>query len=155
MKKELIFDMDGTIADLYSVNNLLEKFEAEDDSPYREAKPMYDMDILALILDIFKSMGYCIVIVSWTAMGATKEYETKIEKAKLDWLKRYNFPYDKVHIIKYGTPKQNFITSDFSILVDDDDKVRSSFIESTIGRDKAVIDAKKNIIEQLVNLLVE
>ena len=50
MDKMIIFDMDGTIADLYSVNNWLDKLRAFDVTPYKNAKPLYDMEILKLVL---------------------------------------------------------------------------------------------------------
>lgn len=154
MSKALIFDMDGTIADLYNVENWLEKLRAEDASPYRDAKPMYDMDTLGVILDIFRGLGYRIMVVSWGSMNATREYNREVKRAKLDWLNYHGFPYDEVHVIKYGTPKQNFIKDDVSILIDDNDEVRASFLKSTRGQERQAIDAKRNIIEQLVNMLV-
>ena len=152
--KALIFDMDGTIADLYNVEGWLEKLRAEDASPYRDAKPMYDMDTLGVILDIFRGLGYRIMVVSWGSMNATREYNREVKRAKLDWLNHHGFPYDEVHVIKYGTPKQNFIKDDLSILIDDNDEVRASFLKSTRGQERQAIDAKRNIIEQLVNMLV-
>ena len=152
--KALIFDMDGTIADLYNVEGWLEKLRAEDTSPYRDAKPMYDMDTLRVILDIFRGLGYRIMVVSWGSMNATREYNREVKRAKLDWLNHHGFPYDEVHVIKYGTPKQNFIKDDISILIDDNDEVRASFLKSTRGQERQAIDAKRNIIEQLVNMLV-
>lgn len=154
MSKALIFDMDGTIADLYNVENWLEKLRAEDASPYRDAKPMYDMDTLNVILDIFHGMGYRIVVVSWGAMDATREYNKAVKRAKLDWLNSHGFPYDEVHVVKYGTPKQNFIKDNLSILIDDNDEVRASFLKSTRGQERQVIDAKQNIVRELVNMLV-
>ena len=44
MSKMVWFDMDGTIADFYSVDNWLEKIINEDTSPYAEAKPLFDSD---------------------------------------------------------------------------------------------------------------
>lgn len=152
--KALIFDMDGTIADLYNVEGWLEKLRAEDASPYRDAKPMYNMDTLGVILDIFRGLGYRIMVVSWGSMNATREYNREVKRAKLDWLNHHGFPYDEVHVIKYGTPKQNFIKDDISILIDDNDEVRASFLKSTRGQERQAIDAKRNIIEQLVNMLV-
>lgn len=153
MSKALIFDMDGTIADLYSVENWHEKLRAEDVSPYRDASPLYDMNTLSVILNIFRDLGYRIMVVSWGSKNATKEYSQKVRRAKLDWLNQYNFPYDEIHVVKYGTPKQNFIKDDLSILIDDNDKVLASFLKSTKGQEKQVINAKRNIIEQLINLL--
>ena len=44
----IYFDMDGTIADLYNVENWLPKLRAEDASPYIEAEIMVDASELQL-----------------------------------------------------------------------------------------------------------
>ena len=58
MNKTIVFDMDGTIADLYGVEGWLDMLRAEDATPYRQAKPIYDMDMLNDLIDILKNMGY-------------------------------------------------------------------------------------------------
>lgn len=47
---KIIWDMDGTIADLYNVPNWLQKVRTYDVTPYAEAAPMWDMVRLALSL---------------------------------------------------------------------------------------------------------
>lgn len=59
----LIFDMDGTIAALYNVENWLPKLRAEDASPYAEAAPMWDMNALCMRLKDLNAWE--VVIVSW------------------------------------------------------------------------------------------
>lgn len=151
--KELIFDMDGTIADLYSVEGWLEKLRAENVEPYAEARPLYDMDSLAVLLNIFRDIGYKIVVVSWGAKEATRNYNAETRKTKIKWLQDYGFPYDAVHVVKYGTPKSNFITSDVSILIDDNKEVRDSFLNSKRGKKRLAIDATRNILTELADLL--
>lgn len=153
--KMLIFDMDGTIADLYNVEDWLPKLRAEDESPYLDAKPMYNMKVLKSLLNVFKGLGYSIVIVSWGAKESSREYGRKVKKAKVDWLKKYDFPYDKVHVVKYGTPKQYFADADLSILIDDSEEVRRSFMKGTRKGNRQVIDANQNIIDKLIKMLVE
>ena len=41
-----------------------------------------------------------------------------------------------------------------AILIDDNDDVRASFLKSTRGQERQAIDAKRNVIEQLINMLV-
>ena len=72
--KVLVFDMDGTIANLYGVENWLADLRAENPRPYRVAEPMYDMDVLASILGILRLNGWKIVVTSWLSMGSTKAY---------------------------------------------------------------------------------
>ena len=149
MNKTLVFDMDGTLANLYGVENWLEDLRAEKVRPYEVAEPMYDMDVLNVILNIFKDMGWKIVVTTWLAKGASKDYDNLVREAKIAWLEKFGFPYDEIHLVKYGTTKANCTRKKggFQVLVDDNDKIRNGW---TLGD---TIDAKKNILEELVNLL--
>lgn len=149
MSNTLVFDMDGTIADLYGVHNWLEDLRAENPRPYRLAKPLYDMDSLNEILDVFKSMGWRIVVTTWLAKDSTKEYDNLVREAKLAWLEKYNFPYDEIHLVKYGTTKANCTRrlGGFQVLIDDNDNIRRGW---SLGD---TINAKENIINQLIDLL--
>lgn len=154
LTRELIFDMDGTIADLYGVPDWLPKLRAEDATPYRDARPLYDMDSLNSIIWIFKKMGYHISVVSWGAMGASAEYDRLVKREKIKWLRKYEFPYDEIYVVPYGTPKSDFIANEFSVLLDDSLEVRNDFVHSSSGYQKIAIDATENIISQLVKMLV-
>lgn len=130
MPKIINFDMDGTIADLYAVPNWLEKLRAEDPSPYRDAPPMWDMDELRRVLLALVADGWEIRVISWLSKDATPEYKREIRKAKREWLARYNFPADKVHLIAYGTTKANAIRAAGAtpgVLIDDTAKVREGW----------------------------
>lgn len=147
--KVIVFDMDGTIADLYGVNGWLDMLNAENPKPYEIAKPIYDMVELAEILNELKEIGYIIAITTWLAMGSTREYDRQVRLAKLAWLEKYNFPYDEIHLVKYGTTKANCTRNlgGYQILVDDNEKVRNGWNLGT------TINANENIIEQLRMLL--
>lgn len=150
MRKTLVFDMDGTIVDFYGVENWLEDLRAENTRPYEVAKPLYNTVELNRILHELKADGWKIVVTSWTAMGGSREYNRRTRKAKLESLARMNFPYDEVHIVKYGTTKADCTRKigGYQILVDDNAKVRNGW---TLG---ATIDANENILEKLVELLL-
>ncbi len=147
--KTLVFDMDGTIADLYGVEGWLADLCGENARPYEVASPMYDMSNLKEILLQFKRQGWRIVVTTWLSKGSTKAYDKKVREAKLAWLARYNFPYDEIHLVKYGTTKANCTRKygGYQVLVDDNEKVRNGW------RLGDTIDANKNIIESLKNLL--
>lgn len=151
MKKVLVFDMDGTIADLYGVDNWLPDLRNENPRPYEVAKPIYDMDALADILNIFKSLGWEIVVTTWLAKGSTTAYDNLVRTAKIAWLDRYNFPYDEIHLVKYGTTKADCTRKKggFQVLIDDNEKVRKGW---SLGN---TIDANENILTSLLNLLIE
>lgn len=150
MKRTLVFDMDGTIANLYGVENWLEMLRAEDPTPYIVAQPMYDMDTLKVVLEMLKLQGWTIAVTSWLSMGSTREYDKLVRKAKREWLERYDFPFDEIHLVAYGTTKANCTRKNggYQILVDDNEKVRNGW---NLG---GTINANENILEKLVELLL-
>jgi hypothetical protein len=147
--KTLVFDMDGTIANLYGVDRWLDMLRAEDPTPYRIANPIYDIETLNALLRLLKRKGWRIVVTTWLAKGSTKHYDNLVRMAKLEWLEMHNFPFDEVHMVKYGTTKANCTRKlgGFQILVDDNETVRKGW---TLG---ATIDANENILEILEKLL--
>lgn len=151
MTKVLVFDMDGTIVDLYGVKDWLPMLRAENPAPYVSAKPIYDMDILNALLNELKLEGWKIVVTTWLAKGSSKRYNEAVRKAKMAWLDKYNFPYDEVHMVKYGTTKANCTRKigGFQILVDDNEKVRQGW---TLG---STINANNDIIENLMKLMLD
>lgn len=151
MDKMLVFDMDGTIANLYGVEGWLEDLRSENARPYINALPMYNMDALAIILNLLKMRGWKIAVTSWLAMGSSSAYDEKVRGAKRAWLEKYHFPYDEIHLVKYGTTKANCTRKQggFQILIDDNEKVRCGW---TLG---GTIDANENILEKLTDILMK
>ena len=149
-EKVLVFDMDGTIANLYGVIGWLEDLRNNNPRPYIEAEPMYDMEVLVAVLLALKSLGWKIAVTSWLPKESTKAYDELVRIAKRDWLKKYNFPADEIHLVKYGTTKANCTRKHggFQVLVDDNEQVRKGW---HLGN---TINANENILEQLLNLLV-
>ena len=147
--KTIVFDMDGTIADFYGVKGWLDYLIAEDTTPYEIAKPLYDMVALANLLNILKADGWKVVVTTWLAKGGTKEYNNRTRKAKLNWLKKYNFPYDEIHLVKYGTTKANCTRKigGYQVLVDDNATVRKGW---TLGH---TINANENIVKEIKKLV--
>ena len=133
MKKMLVFDMDGTIADLYGVDGWLNDLRTEKTRPYEVAEPLYNMDELCETLNKLRKLGWMVCVTTWLAKNATKEYNKAVTKAKKDWLEKYNFPYDEIHCVKYGTTKANCTRNkaDFQILFDDNKKVRDGWTLGT------------------------
>jgi hypothetical protein len=150
MNKVLVFDMDGTLANLYEVENWLVDLRSENARPYEIAKPMYDMDTLVSILGLLKTNGWEIVITSWLAKDSSKEYDEKVRKTKKEWLAKYQFPYDEIHLVKYGTTKADCTRKKggYQILIDDNEKIRNGW---NLGD---TINANENILIKLVDLLV-
>ena len=133
MRKMIVFDMDGTIADLYGVENWLTDLQNENTRPYEQARPLYDMNELRKVLKLLKARGWKIVVTTWLAKDGSKEYNKATAYAKKNWLAKHNFPYDEIHCIKYGTTKANCTRNkaDFQILIDDNKKVRDGWTLGT------------------------
>ena len=150
MKRTLVFDMDGTIANFYGVSNWLEDIRNGNPRPYIVAEPLYDMEILNAILNLLKLQGWTIAVTSWLAKGSDKEFDELTRIAKREWLAKYNFPFDEIHLVKYGTTKANCTRKNkgYQILVDDNEQVRNGW---NLG---ATINAHENILEKLVDLLL-
>ena len=149
MTKTLVFDMDGTIADLYAVTDWLENIIAENVRPYAIAEPMYNMNKLVNVINRLKENGWRVAIVSWTSKHGSKEYNKAVRKVKKEWLDRYNFPYDELHVIKYGTPKSYCMrkTGGFQILFDDEEPNRKAW------RNGSTVNANEDIYKILKNML--
>ena len=150
MNKTLVFDMDGTIANFYGVDGWLSDLHASNPRPYIVAEPMYDTDVLNTILSLLKAQGWKIVVTSWLAKGSNKAFDELIRQAKKEWLAKYNFPCDEIHIVKYGTTKANCTRKigGYQILVDDNAEVRNGW---HLGD---TINANENILEKLCDLLL-
>lgn len=144
----IYFDMDGTIADLYSVENWLPRLRAEDATPYLEARPMCDMTILSKLLIEAKAQGYGIGIITWLSKDATKAYKKAIKQAKKQWLNNYlGVELNEAHFIQYGTRKDYIAKDKQGLIFDDDERVRAKW------RGTAINPTEQNIIEVLREML--
>lgn len=148
--KVLVFDMDGTIADLYGVQGWLQDLRAENPRPYLMAKPMYDKMVLNETLGLLKAQGWTVVVTTWLAKDSTENYKNLVRQAKLEWLAQQEFPFDEIHLVQYGTTKANCTRKlgGYQVLVDDNEQVRKGW---HLGD---TINANENILEKLVDLLL-
>lgn len=122
---KIYLDMDGTIADLYGVENWLDDLINKNARPYRIAKRMVNEEVLENLV----KLGYELAIVSWLAKNSTKEYDKIVRNAKREWLKE-NFPninFTEIHIVKYGTPKSKVVKEKNGILFDDEKRNRDEW----------------------------
>ena len=87
--KNIYFDMDGTIANLYGVNGWLDDILNESVRPYVEAKPLVNMNSLARILNRLVRNGYTVNVISWTAKNGSNEYNEAVAEAKRAWLAKH------------------------------------------------------------------
>lgn len=129
MTTTIFFDMDGTIADLYGVENWLDYLINADALPYEIAKPLIRLSAFARVLNRLQKQGYKIGIISWLAKNSDIAYDERVTKAKREWLEKHlaSVRFDEIHIVKYGTPKQTFAKTKNDILFDDEEKNRNDW----------------------------
>ena len=129
MKMTINFDMDGTLCDLYGVENWLDYLIAGDVFPYENAEPLLRLSALARRLNNLQKNGYNLAIISWLSKSGTDEYNAEVEAVKRAWLKKHLpcVKWDAIHIVSYGTPKQNFCENPLDILFDDEAKNRENW----------------------------
>lgn len=129
MTKAIYFDMDGTIANLYGVEDWLPKLRAYDATPYRTARPLLHLSTLARYLNKLQRNGYKIGIVSWLSKNSNNEYDEAVISAKKEWLARHlaSVHFDEIAIVPYGVPKSRVIENADGILFDDEEKNRDEW----------------------------
>ena len=129
MKVTINFDLDGTLADFYSVPNWLEYLIAEDTMPYEIAKPLVRLSVLARKLNNLQRMGYELAIISWLSKNASNEYNEAVTAAKKTWLAKHlpSVSWDRITIVPYGTPKEIFCGNALDILFDDEQRYRDNW----------------------------
>ena len=135
MTRTIFFDMDGTIADLYGVENWLDFLIASDSLPYEIAKPLIRLSSLARILHRLQDEGYRVGIISWLSKNSTPEYDEKVTEAKKNWLKTHlpSVEFDEINIVPYGTAKEKFAKTEKDILFDDEEKNRQNWTGEAFG----------------------
>jgi hypothetical protein len=137
------FDMDGTIADLYANPNWLPMLRAFDPTPYATAKPLLRLNALARKLNELQKEGYQLAVISWLSKESNPAYDEAVTATKMAWLAEHlpSVKWDRITIVPYGTPKENYCGNPLDILFDDEERNRNNWT----GRAYDV----KNILEIL------
>ena len=149
--KIICFDMDGTIADLYGVDNWLTDLRRYSAMPYRKAEPMWDTAELNRLLNRARAIGYEVRIITWLSKESNPAYDEAVRQAKRDWLSFWGFPYDHFHGVAYGTTKANCIRKyldegETAILFDDNAKVRNGWRVGNTYEPSQIIEILKEIV---------
>lgn len=147
-EKAIYLDMDGTIANLYAVENWLPMLRAYNPTPYEQAKVMVNMSQLARVLNQLKAKGYHIGIVSWLSKQPTREYDMAVAKAKYTWLYKHlpSVEFDEIKIVAHGTPKSQVVLYGGGILFDDEQGNRNEW-QGQAYDEKNILEILKNLVK--------
>lgn len=143
------FDMDGTIADLYSVDGWLDDLLAHNTRPYAQAKDLYNVLDLLEVMVALKQKGYKLGVISWGSKERNTEYDKAVEIVKKAWLcdRILDVLLDKIIVTQYGIRKADTCRPfGNGILVDDEEQNRNAWDLGT------TINANENIIKALWKL---
>lgn len=127
------FDMDGTIADLYAVENWLDALRSFSARPYAEAAPMMNFSALARQLNAAQRKGAKLVIISWASKESNPVFHADICMAKRNWLAEHlpSVHWDEINVVPYGTNKANVcgVNGENFILFDDEERNQTAWEE--------------------------
>ena len=126
--KAIYFDMDGTIADLYGIDGWLDKLIACDPSPYYEAAPLVEPDVLWEFCSRASAEGFRIGIVSWLSKYCSTSYAKEIIEAKMAWADEILPVFDEIVLAPFGTPKSTIVeVQRNAVLIDDEEDNREEW----------------------------
>ena len=133
------FDMDGTIADLYGVENWLEMLIAHDETPYAIAKPIVNLSVLARLMNRVQRKGFEICIVSALAKDSTTEYDERVRNAKIKWLANHlkSVHFDEIRFVPYWYTKNN-VNTGTDVLFDDEERHLEKWTGTAVHASKMI-----------------
>ncbi len=120
-------DMDGTIADLYGVADWLPAIRARDTHPFKVARGIGNLALIARLLNKAQKNGHEIGIITLTTSVKDPAYNAKVYAEKLRWLTKHfnSVNWDTILVKPYGTNKKAVCGE--GILFDDEEKNRDEW----------------------------
>lgn len=140
------FDMDGTLCDLYGVENWLSCLESLDPTPYEIAKPLLNFSLLARYINKLQTQGHTFCIVSWTSKKGTAEFNAKVTEIKIAYLQKHlpSVHWDMLRIIPYGTDKYSVCGG--GVLFDDEERNRKNWKEQAYMPSEILVVLKNAMV---------
>lgn len=153
MSMKIYFDLDGTVYDLYGVDNWLELLREEISGVYTTGNSLFDTEFYKVVSCLL-AKGVKFGVITWLSMTASPEYEENTRTEKLNWCKEH-LPFIETFVAQsYGTPKQNAIKSRTKndILIDDNAEVLKVWCNGKTRTGYQVTN-EKNVTQILKDIL--
>ena len=109
MTTKIYFDLDGTVYDLYNVENWEPKLRAENADVFNEGNFIGDYTRFITVCTELVKKGVQFGVITWLPMQATEEYERECAEVKREWVKKFMPFVTEFTAQTYGIPKQNAI----------------------------------------------
>lgn len=165
MSLKVVFDLDGTLFNLYGKPNWLNDLENENFGVFNEYginfgfMPFIQRQTIQEKILNMMDVGITFSIISWLPMGASPEYSEICRREKLEWVYRHLPMIEDIQLIPYGIEKQKAITKRAGrmILIDDNAEVCKMWetakqrIAIQVNDDYTVLDALDDILEEFYN----
>lgn len=145
----IYFDLDGTVYDLYGMADWLPMLHSSDVTAYEKGEPLYDMSELNTLLEQFVALGITIGVVTWSAMGGSKEFNRATRRVKKAWVAQHMPTVTEFHCVKYGTPKHRVAKVKNSVLVDDNAEVRAAWHGVTVNAAEDILPQLRELLKQV------
>ena len=167
MSIKVYFDLDGTLYNLYGIENWLETIETEQKGIFNSyglnlVERIKDLEELDEVIKQLSIYGVEFNVITWLPMGASVEYEEICAKEKKEWVRKYLPFINEIVCQPYGTPKQKGISKRASkmILIDDNKEVCNMWatnkqrISIQVDRNFSAVEALWTILDSIENGLI-
>lgn len=143
----IYFDMDGTIADFYSVPHWLDHLDRMETTPYELAKPMLNFSAFARLLHAVQAKGIRIGIISALSRTGDADFHARIKEAKSKWLAQHlpSVDWDEIHYVPYGSNKIEYATDGLAMLFDDEFGNRANWVGVSHTPDE-ILEVLRNLV---------
>lgn len=109
MSVRIYFDLDGTVYNLYGIENWEPKLRAENPDVFKEGDFIGNHEDFTDICGKLLKKGVQFGVITWLPMQASPEYELECTETKREWVKQYMPFVTEFTAQSYGVPKQNAI----------------------------------------------
>lgn len=115
----IYLDMDGTIADTYSIDGWLDRILAHDASVFLDAKPADKSKVMELLEVLDDDVTILTMLPECALKGKAREdYFKEVKDSKKTWLKMHFPEFTKIKFIDYQKSKSKY-WQEGDVLIDD------------------------------------
>lgn len=145
MKLNINFDLDGTVYDLYGMENWLAGCRTGIRGTFTDGNDLVDMKEVAKLCKKLQKKGNLVNIITWTPNTNDKRAIAVAELDKIKWIVKKMDYVNQTRLMNFGVTKTMYMKKDYvNILFDDNADNRAEWIEKG-----GIAYDEKNIIEVL------